>query len=104
MFEEEDVQQFLIPLVVLLFTVLVFAAQCPGSIEGTVGTSGDNGGDPPTIEGTWAGVVNHTYYCESGPDTIQLDIAGSTQDILISDDTEMLDIDGIEPLVSLSDE
>ena len=31
-----------------------------------------------TIEGTWAGVVNHTYYCESEPSTIQLDITGTT--------------------------
>lgn len=58
-----------LPLAVLLLIVLVFAGQCPGAT---------GGGETATIEGTWAGVVNHTYYCESGPDTIQLDIAGAT--------------------------
>ena len=31
-----------------------------------------------TIEGTWAGVMNHTYYCEAEPSTIQFDITGTT--------------------------
>ena len=40
---------------------------------------GSTGGeDSGTIEGTWTGVVNHTYYCESESSEIQLDIAGST--------------------------
>jgi hypothetical protein len=31
-----------------------------------------------TIEGTWSGVVHHTYYCEGGPSTIELQVTGST--------------------------
>jgi len=31
-----------------------------------------------TIEGTWAGVMHHTYYCENEPSTIQLDITETT--------------------------
>ena len=31
-----------------------------------------------TIEGTWAGVMNYTYYCEAEPGTIQLDITDTT--------------------------
>jgi hypothetical protein len=35
-------------------------------------------GETGTIEGTWAGVLLYTYYCEGGAETIQLDIEGST--------------------------
>ena len=31
-----------------------------------------------TIEGTWAGVISDTYFCEGGSYTIELDIEGST--------------------------
>jgi hypothetical protein len=31
-----------------------------------------------TIEGTWVGVMNHTYYCEESPGTTQIDITGTT--------------------------
>lgn len=39
--------------------------------------------DEMTIDGTWSGVGSHTYYCESGPETVQFSLSGES--IALSD-------------------
>ena len=57
-------------LTVIVLLSIVLLTSCVGE---------EDSQDPEaTIEGTWVGVLNHTYYCEATPDTIQLDITGTT--------------------------
>jgi hypothetical protein len=37
----------------------------------------DSSSKSSTVEGTWAGFVNSTYYCESGAQTVELEIDGT---------------------------
>ncbi len=53
---------------VFMGIVVVVLAGCAASSDSPVGT----------VEGTWAGVMQDTYFCEGGHNTIQLNITGST--------------------------
>jgi len=61
----------------LLFLVLPITA--------CVNTSDDGGSSKPATKfGTWNGVVIDTYYCEAGPESMQIDITESNVSIAVN--------------------